>query len=269
MIERRPAVAGRFYPAEAEPLRATLEALCASEVVPEPALALIGPHAGYVFSGRTAGRTWARVEVPAEVIVLGPNHTGQGARLSLYPPEGRWLMPLGAVQMATTLGGRVRDAVPGVTVETQAHAREHGIEVHVPFMQLRAPEARLVALVTSDQSLRECEAIGQALAEVLSGCAERPLLTASTDMTHFLSAAEAERLDRLALERVLALDPAGLYETVRRHRISMCGVVPTTIVLFAALAAGARTAELVEYTHSGTVTGDLDSVVGYAGAVIR
>ena len=94
------------------------------------------------------------------------------------------------------------------------------------------------------------------------------LLVASTDMSHYESRQQASRKDRLAIERLLALDPRGLYNTVLGQRISMCGVLPTTIVLLAALELGATRAELVEYTDSGAASGDTDQVVGYAGLII-
>jgi AmmeMemoRadiSam system protein B len=111
-------------------------------------------------------------------------------------------------------------------------------------------------------------ALGDGLAQALRTRPQRPLIVASTDMTHYESGDEAKRKDHLALQHVLALDPEGLFRTVRDNRISMCGVLPTVVMLRAALALGATGAKLVSYANSGDVTGDQREVVGYAGVVI-
>jgi AmmeMemoRadiSam system protein B len=114
--------------------------------------------------------------------------------------------------------------------------------------------------------------VGQGIATAIAaherGGEGRVLLVASTDMSHYLSADVAKELDALALERVLALDPEGLYATVTREDISMCGYIPTTVALVAAVALGATRAELVRYGSSGEVSGDYDRVVGYAGVIV-
>jgi hypothetical protein len=110
--------------------------------------------------------------------------------------------------------------------------------------------------------------MGDGLARAISSCSSAPLIVASTDMTHYESGKIAHDKDFMALERVLALDPEGLYETVQEHSISMCGVMPTVVMLQAALALGADSAELIAYSNSGDVTGDQSEVVGYAGARI-
>jgi hypothetical protein len=118
-------------------------------------------------------------------------------------------------------------------------------------------------------SLQQCRQAAHELAEAIHSVHRPVLLVASTDMTHYLSREQAAKQDRLALDHILQLDPAGLYETVLSHRISMCGVVPSTIALLTAAELGAQQAELVRYTDSGEVSGDTEQVVGYAGVIIR
>lgn len=271
---RAPAVAGRFYPGEPRALRRELDRCLDLAAAPLPARMLLAPHAGYVYSGSLAGKTWSRVHVPERVIVLCPNHTGRGERRSLWP-GGAWATPEGEVPIAEDLTEALARCA-GLTPDTAAHLREHAIEVHLPFLRARNPSAQISAVCLGGLSLAECEATGLGLAAAVRELeAARPgegrpgvLLAASSDMSHYIPAREAAALDRLALDRLLALDPAGLYETVRSHDISMCGVLPATVALFAAKALGATRAELVGYTHSGEVSGDHQHVVGYAGAVV-
>jgi AmmeMemoRadiSam system protein B len=264
-MDREPAVAGRFYPARREELAREVTALLGDTGAAAPALALLVPHAGYVYSGGVAGETWARVVVPERALILCPNHTGRGARVALWP-DGAWLTPLGRVPIDLALTEALR-ACPGVRDDRAAHLAEHALEVQLPFLQRRRPDVHLAALCLGPLDPDACLTLGEGLAAALR---ERPaLLVASSDMSHYVPAELARRKDGQALDRFLALDARGLHETVEREDISMCGVVPATVALAAARALGATRAELVRYANSGDVTGDRESVVGYAGAVVR
>jgi MEMO1 family protein len=262
---REPAVAGRFYPGDPASLAAEVDGLLGS--APEPRRAAIGlvvPHAAYVYSGRVAGAVYGRIAVPPLAILLGPNHTGQGARQALAPDEG-WRTPLGTVPVDATLAARLAQAA-GVERDARAHRLEHSLEVQVPFLQRVRADVAVAPLVLGHLSWRDCEVLG---GEVAEAARERSaLLVASSDMSHYLPAAVARGIDARPLDRILALDAEGLYEVVHREGISMCGVVPTTVMLVAARALGASSAELVRYGHSGEVTGDDAAVVGYAGVIV-
>ncbi len=267
---RMPAVADQFYPGEPETLRRLLHKLIPAGPAPA-AKALVMPHAGYVYSGGVAGETVSRAAIPEAVIILGPNHHGLGAEAAIMA-QGSWLMPLGEVPINADLARLLLAHCPVATDDPAAHRREHSLEVQVPFLQMRQPKLEIVPLVLSHLALPQCLEIGRGIAAAIREYANtyaRPaLLVASTDMTHYQSRQQATAQDRLAIERVLALDPEGLYHTVREHRISMCGFIPTVITLAATLALGSARAELVRYTDSGEASGDTSQVVGYAGFVI-
>jgi MEMO1 family protein len=270
-LEREPAVAGRFYPAEAEVLAEEVAHLLAerpggraSVEPPRPALGVLAPHAGYAYSGPVAGATYARVDVPDRVIVLCPNHTGAGMRVAAWPGGG-WRTPLGRIAVDEAMTGELI-AEGLATPDRDAHLREHSLEVQLPFLQLRRPDFSIAALCLGSLPWPRCEELGRTVARAARR--HRALVVASSDMSHYLPARVAREKDRLALERVLALDPRGLHEVVTRERISMCGFVPATVMLVAAVEMGAREAELVRYGTSGDVTGDDESVVGYAGVVV-
>jgi MEMO1 family protein len=269
---REPAVAGAFYPATADALASAVDRFLgvsrrgAASPAPAPALGLLVPHAGYMYSGAVAGATYAGAAVPARVMVLGPNHTGLGrARAALAPAEA-WRTPLGQVPRDEATWQALA-ATPGVAPDAAAHAREHSLEVQLPFLQRTSPGFSLVALCLSHLSYPECEALAAAVASAAR--AAGALVVASSDMSHYLPAPAARAADQRALEPLLALDPEGLYRRVHDEDISMCGIIPAVVMLLAARALGAQRAELVRYAHSGEVSGDDDQVVGYAGVAVR
>lgn len=265
---RVPAVAGRFYPAEAAGLERDVQALLDAEGArPEPALAVMVPHAGYAYSGRIAGATFARVRVPARAVVLCPNHTGVGASRALWA-SGTWELPGGALEVDVELGERL-SIEAGVVDDPRAHLGEHAIEVELPLLRARRADVKLTPVVLGRLSLAGCREVGEGLARAIDEVGrDQVLVVASSDLSHYVSAERAAELDRLALARVEALDPDGLYEVVEREHLSMCGFIPVTVMLVAARALGATRATLVRYGHSGEVTGERSRVVGYAGVVI-
>jgi len=265
---RYPAVASQFYPGDEATLRRTLQAM-----VPEgsskrqKALAVVSPHAGYIYSGSVAGLTFSRVAIPTTCIVLGPNHHGRGAEAALMS-TGTWRMPLGDVPINEKVAASILANSTVVRQDNAAHEHEHSLEVQVPFLQYLQSQLTIVPLCLSYLSYDDCKEIGSALARTVSEFEEKILLVASTDMSHYESRESASRKDKMALDRILDLDPEGLYNTVLGNRISMCGIIPTTVTLIAALRLGCQKAELVRYTDSGEASGDTRQVVGYAGLVL-
>ena len=152
-----------------------------------------------------------------------------------------------------------------------AHSTEHSLEVQLPFLQRLVPDFRFVPIAIGTDRFAAFEDLGRAIADVVSreqDAGGEVLLIASSDMNHYESDAITRVKDRKAIDKVLALDARGLYDTVRGESISMCGYGPTTAMLVAAKQLGATRAELVKYATSGDVSGDYDRVVGYAGIVV-
>ncbi len=267
-MTRMPSVAGRFYPEDPEHLRSAMDILVpvVSEEEKEQALAVVLPHAGYVYSGATAGQTISRVQVPETVLIMGPNHHGRGEVLALGTED--WHMPFGTVPVNRQLIADILRHSTMIAEDEEAHLLEHSLEVQVPFLQRVQPGLKIVPLVVSQLSFSQCRTVAQELATVIKNYEQPVLIVASTDMTHYESRQQAAQKDKLAIERILALDAQGLYATVIGQRISMCGVIPTTIALLAALELGASKTELVRYTDSGEASGDTSQVVGYAGLII-
>jgi len=264
---RRPAVAGQFYPADPQELRAVIKEFTPADGEERvPALAVISPHAGYVYSGRVAAETFARVMIPETVIILGPNHHGLGDRLAVMA-SGRWQIPGAELAIDHTLASRLLAESALFTNDLRAHTHEHSLEVQAPFLHYHGAKS-IVPICLSFLPYELCRQAGEALARAIHSAGRPILLVASSDMTHYESRSSATRKDQLALEQILALDPEGLYRTVVDSRISMCGIIPTTIALVAAKLLGATRADLIRYTDSGEVSGDTRQVVGYAGLII-
>jgi AmmeMemoRadiSam system protein B len=229
------------------------------------------PHAGYVYSGPCAAHFYAAVESDVRrVILLGVNHRGVGARAALSAAE-RWQTPLGEVAIDREVAEILAAQVRFLEKDDRAHRQEHSLEVQIPFLQSALEEFTLLPIALSSLSEEECRELGQAIARLYQAESARErkiLILASSDLSHYLSPKETDRLDRIALERVLALDPPGLLKTVEEEDISMCGVLPTTVFLFAAKALGAKQARLLKHCHSGDVI-PMREVVGYASVAVE
>jgi AmmeMemoRadiSam system protein B len=267
---RPPAVAGRFYPDDPTELRNTLDSFLATKIKTKKArtVACLVPHAGYIYSGRIAGEVYQRMEIPSRVILLGPRHYPRGAPMAILSQDA-WQTPLGLAPIDTRLAEKIARACPLLREDAVAHSAEHSLEVQLPFLQWLAPSFGFVPIVIASVPFAGLEALGHALAEVIRAEQEPILIVASSDMNHYEPDDVTRVKDGKAIERVLALEPRELFDTVRNEHISMCGYGATVAMLIAARTLGATRAELVRYATSGEVNGDLREVVGYAGMVIE
>jgi AmmeMemoRadiSam system protein B len=269
---REEAVAGQFYPSSEKELRSEVEGFLKlggrmADGRRVQALGIIAPHAGYVYSGKVAGAVYAHVVVPRRVIVLCPNHTGMGAPLAIMS-EGRFRTPLGEVEIDTELATALKKAFPLLHEDHVAQTREHAVEVQLPFLQAVQQELKIVPITVGIGQFEVLSALGAVMAKAIAECGEPVLMVASSDMNHYESDDETRVKDALAIEQICGLNPKGLYETVLRQKISMCGYGPAVAMLTAALRLGANSAELVKYATSGDVSGDREQVVGYAGIAV-
>jgi len=265
---RKPVVAGRFYPATKEELLHTVEEYFQEHNTPPiEACAAIVPHAGYIYSGELAAKTLRSVLIPETVLLIGPNHTGQGAPASLSTDT--WSTPLGKVPVNTDLAELITHEGKVVVVDEEAHTYEHSLEVQLPFLQKLQQNLSIVPLTLGHLSYDTCEEIAELLYRSIVEYGEKILIVASTDMSHYESRPVAEVKDRLALNAIMAMDPQTLYSTVHKNKISMCGVIAVVITLLICQKMGAKKPRLLDYMDSGSISGDTDQVVGYAGVIIQ
>ena len=269
---RRARYAGSWYPGSAEELRRTVEGYLAAGGPAAPAVGLVSPHAGYVYSGAVAGKGYAAVDVTPSVIVLAPVHEYAAAAISVWD-GGPWETPLGQVEIDEELLRAVADGCGMAPADGDFHADRQTLELQLPFLQVRRADVKIVPIIVQTHEVGELRSLGAACAAAIEARGADVLIVASSDMTHFETAAVAKKKDEMALARVVEIDPEGLLDVVSRER-SMCGAAPAAAMLFAARELGATRAETVTYATSGDVKKkehrkDTDSVVGYAAVAVR
>jgi AmmeMemoRadiSam system protein B len=283
---RRPAAAGTYYEADADALRRQVESCFTHELGPGsvPAVSagpprhtvgLVCPHAGLAYSGPAAACSWAALAAdgtPQIIVILGPNHYGIGPDLAV-PEAGSWLTPLGEIQIADDVRSDLLGYFYPLRASDEAHAREHSIEVQLPFVQfLFGDEVRIVPIAIAQPQpsavrsavMLDIPSLGRAIAKALAG---RPaVIAASTDLTHQEPQESAQLKDKKALDQIEAMDPERFLETVDQQDITTCGPLGVAAMLAAAKQLGATTAEVLRYHTSGDVGAGRAYVVGY-GAV--
>lgn len=294
---RNPILHGRFYEADPDGLARSVDAFLQAtdepvqlpaalreslpaEALPESALptlpvarAVMLPHAGHIYCGRVIGQTLARCRLPHRLILLCPNHTGEGEPLAVWP-SGSWVTPLGTVPVDEELCAALINQ-PGFSADISAHKGEHSLEVLLPFLQRHTPECSIapVRVACGPDQLQEGAA---GLAWVLRHFSEQGQsvgVVISSDMNHYAPQEENMRRDTTALIPLLSNDAASLFNTVHAKDISMCGVAPATMALLALNALAEHSGHallrptLTAYATSAEASHDATAVVGYAGVV--
>ena len=239
-----------------------------AEELSRAAVACVVPHAGYRYSGHVAGAVYSRLKLPKRVLLLGPRHFPRGKAQAILS-EGTWQTPLGRAEIDSELARELKAAYPQLCEDGVAHQTEHALEVQLPFLQHLSGDFRFVPIALGPVDYGELESLGRVMADVLRRQTDSVLMIASSDMNHYESDEITRRKDGMALEPLLKLDARGLFDTVRREGISMCGFGPVVSVLTAARLLGASRATLVRYATSGDITGDRQEVVGYAGVIVE
>lgn len=264
-MKRAPQVAGTFYPAQKEQLLQAIREMTEPKAVRKKAVAIVVPHAGYVYSGPVAAAVFSSIEIPPTVVILGPGHRDIRSLFALQS-SGSWLTPLGEVPIQRELAEMLIDRCPSCRPDEDAHRAEHSLEVEVPFLQYFRDDLEIVPVCVSHRTdYDDLEFFGKGLAESIRAFGRPALIVASTDMSHYVPQKTAEKKDALAIRKILDIDPRGLFETVLEEGISMCGFQPTCAALVACRELDASGAELVLYRTSGDSSGDFSQVVGYAG----
>jgi AmmeMemoRadiSam system protein B len=279
MKVRQAAFAGHFYPSDKDELTRLLKKLVVKDENKkiEKAFAMIAPHAGYAYSGQTAGKTYASVSVPDIVFVLSPNHTGIGHPLSL-DSSSTWVSPLGPIDVDTEILNKLHKRVPEAVFDNGAQLREHALEVHIPFIQTLNPNAKIVPITLSCIPFEFINKLSVAIADIVMEVERvegfRPLIVASSDMSHFESEEVSTKKDQEALKAIMKLDAKVFLGLVEKKDLSLCGIYPIAVTIQALLRSAEYTkqkpaVELIDYTNSSELTGDKSNVVAYAGLVFH
>ena len=276
---RLPCQAGSFYASSERALRKQIEECFrhnfgsralpnVREQGPRRAIALVSPHAGYMYSGPVAAKGYAYVADdgrPDIIVIVGPNHTGYGTGVSIML-GGVWRTPLGDVSINAELAKDVQRFSEFIDVDAGAHLYEHSIEVQLPFLQYVYGSFQFVPICMRMQDLEVSQDVGAAIARASAG--KNVLIIASTDLSHYESQSIVEKKDSLALDAISRLDEEELQSVVEAHGISMCGYGPVSAAIVASKTLGAEKTVLLQHKTSGDMTGDKRQVVGYASTVM-
>ncbi len=264
MKSRASTVAGMFYPRQPGHLRQLLSELFRGISYPGDAAGVVSPHAGYVYSGRTAAHAFAAFDEKFEgtFLVMGPSHRGFPTCIS----QVSWETPLGTIEPDTDLGSYID--LP-TDEQTMSYGQENSLEVQIPFIQYRFPRSRILPLMMGRQTLEEVHRVSSILIKALEKYQKPVKIVASSDFSHYVSAEKASRDDHHAIEALLHMDVRDFFSRIQSRNITACGYGPIGCMIEILMARGKTRCDLLEYTTSGEVSGDYDQVVGYAALAVR
>lgn len=269
MTIRKPVVAGTFYPGSQRALKAQVKSYLDLKSPKEDVLGVVSPHAGYIYSGSTAGAVFSKINPVQTYLILGPNHFGLGESFSINS-QGVWETPLGGVPIDDSLANNLLTNSPLLKEDNLAHRREHSIEVQLPFLQCLSEKFfTIVPICIGSSNMENLKQLGREIALTIKNSTKKITIITSSDMTHYESQEIAFEKDHKAIQAILDLNEDKLMENIIEYNISMCGYAPTIIMLSAAKELGAKGGELVKYTTSGEASGDYQQVVGYAGIIVK
>lgn len=266
---RKSVIAGSWYSGNPSVLRKDIENFL--KLVPDAEIAgevvaIIAPHAGYVYSGQVAAYAYKTVcgHNYDAVIVLGPSHRAAFSGVSIFS-FGGYETPLGIVPIDEELAKQIKKNSKLVSDIPAAHLQEHSLEIQLPFLQYVLGDFSFVPLVMGDQGADTCQELARAIYASVKG--RKILIVGSSDLSHFHNYNEASRLDSVALQNIKDSDAGGLLRSLENGTTEACGGGPMAVVMLVASMMGANSAQILKYANSGDITGDKSSVVGYAAAV--
>lgn len=267
---RESVIAGSWYPGSAEVLKRTIKSLLDAAPMVKPSgelVALIAPHAGYAYSGRVAAHAYKLLAGKQfdTVIVIAPSHHAAFDGISVYDLGG-FRTPLGLVPLDRELVAKLKQQSSKIRYVAEGHAREHALEIQLPFLQMVLPGFKLVPLVMGEQGHETCRWLAEVLAVSIKD--KSVLIVASSDLSHFHNYARAKQLDQVVIDDLREFNPQALSFHLASGECEACGGGPMVTTLIAAQLLGANRAQVLNYANSGDVTGDHSRVVGYLAAAL-
>jgi MEMO1 family protein len=269
---RQPAVSGQFYPSDIaklrQEIRADLDRVTNLPAIDGHIIALLVPHAGYVYSGPVAAYSYRLLEQSHynKVVICGPSHRYPFIGLSVYGSDIAWRTPLGLVNCNSSLCKQLVGKYEGIDLIPAAHMQEHSIEVQLPFLQTVLHDFSLVPIVMGNQDHSTIKILADALTALPFD--DSTVMIASSDWQHYMPASEGWKFDSLGLDCIQKLDFDRLEKYLAEDKTQMCGGGPAVAVFKAAIAKGANRVKILKYGDSGDMTGDKSSVVSYVAAVL-
>lgn len=277
---RQTCVAGLFYESDEELLKHNIDLLFNSikdvDIIDENSIkSIVVPHAGYVYSGKTASYAFNELfkdNLPDTFVIIGPNHTGIGKMLSLTASE-KWNTPLGDIDVDVEFINKLNEVDPNSIIDESAHIREHSIEVELPFLQYIASKKnvdfKIVPIIIKYQHPKICKQLAKSIHEVSKELNRNIKIIASTDLTHYEDADTAKFFDTKVMTAIDNMDSDDLFKQIVEYDITMCGYGPTITAIEYSKLSNAKNSYILNYSNSGDVSGDYESVVGYTSAMIK
>ncbi|MDD3296638.1 MAG: AmmeMemoRadiSam system protein B [Candidatus Omnitrophica bacterium] len=265
---RKAVFSGQFYPEASRDITKFIESLGYSRSLKISAKGIILPHAGYVYSGKVAVSAASKIAGRKTVLALGPNHTGLGSEFSLWA-KGAWETPCGDIAIDEGLAKAILAKNGPITEDYSAHTKEHSIEVQLPILKYFLGGFSLVPIACGLAVPGRYKEAAWQIFEAIKELKSDVLLLASTDLTHYEPDSIARKKDSAVIEAIVNLDEKKLLDNVKTMNITMCGLAPVAILISCLKLLGARKATVAMYQTSGDALGDYDSVVGYAGIIIK
>ena len=266
---RKSIIAGSWYPGDPKVLSSDIDGFfknIPTEFLDGKVVALISPHAGYIYSGQIAAYSYKLVkgEIFDAVIAIGPSHHAYFHGASIYN-KGGYETPLGIVPVDVELANKIIAQSPMISFVPSAHMQEHSVEIQLPFLQVILGKFSFVPIVMGDQDGQSCKGLADAIFESITD--KKALIVGSSDLSHFHTYKKAVKLDSVVLDHIERMDTEGLLNDLENGVCEACGGGPIVTTMMVAKRLGANKAKLLKYANSGDVTGDKSGVVGYASAV--
>ncbi|MBN2735173.1 MAG: AmmeMemoRadiSam system protein B [Methanomicrobiaceae archaeon] len=267
MVTRRATFAGMFYPDNPALLKRELDAFFkdVSDDYRGNPLGIVSPHAGITYSGLTAAYAYSSVkrDFSGTFIVVGPSHAGYPDCVSTLS----WETPLGIVENDFFLSKKLSKVI---IEDNFAHAqRENSLEVQMPFIKFRFPDAKVVAVLMGNQSRTNALAMAEAIYNTVSDTKSDVIVVASSDFSHYVPVSRALKYDEYAIDALKNLNTTEFYRRIFDEDISACGYGPITVMVEYCRLKGAKRGVLLNYSTSGDVTKDYLQVVGYAAIAVE
>lgn len=284
--KRKSVVAGSFYASSRQSLDQQIKNCFIHNIGPQKLpisnqkkerkiRAIISPHAGFMFSGPVAAHNYFYLSLektPKTIIILGPNHRGLGAEISLFS-SGEWETPLGLVEVDQFTAHKIiaLDDKKIIKDDFQAHLFEHSIEVQLPFLQFIYPDGgyKIIPICISNQQLSVMKYLTEIIYNTIKDNYRDFLLIASSDFTHYEDQESTKQKDAEGIKHILNMDSSLFYKTINESSISICGPGPIVVVMEISKKLGIEKGNLLKYATSGDVSGMNDQVVGYAAIIFQ
>ncbi len=268
-LVRKPAVAGYFYPADASKLKDEIEVLLSiteKNKIPGKLFGIVSPHAGYIYSGKTAafGFNLLKSKEIKHVIIISPSHREYFPGISVYEGEA-YQTPLGIVPVNKKMAESLTEESKTIFMGEKGHGEEHAIEVQLPFLQMVLDDFDIIPVVMGDQGKLFIDELAERISDTYD---ESTIIVSSSDLSHYYSGDTADRMDSIVERDIGHFNYEGLADNFEAGRCEACGAGTIIAMMKSADKLNYHNSMVLYRNNSGDTTGDKKEVVGYLSAAV-